>query len=116
MSENNVRYYRVDNNGKKKKGSKKPIIVFIVILIAVILMGWLLSLMTKNSDTAPKEEHITILHIEGTIQPDSYGSYEYSQSWTMGTGGSVGELYLSKSEKQLLGGGNSIGAYSPLEG
>lgn len=40
----------------------------------------------------------------------------YSQSWTMGTGGSVGELYLSKNEKQLLGGGNSIGAYSPLEG
>ena len=39
----------------------------------------------------------------------------YSQSWTMGTGGSVGELYLSKNEKQLLGGGNSIGAYSPLE-
>lgn len=39
----------------------------------------------------------------------------YSQSWTIGTGGSVGELYLSKTDKQLLGGGNSIGAYSPLE-
>ena len=34
----------------------------------------------------------------------------YSQSWTMGTGAS-GELYLSKQDKQLLGGGNSIGSY-----
>lgn len=39
----------------------------------------------------------------------------YSQSWTIGTGGSVGELYLSKTDKQLLGGGNSIGSHSPLE-
>lgn len=39
----------------------------------------------------------------------------YSQSWTIGTGGSVGELYLSKTDKQLLGGGNQIGSYSPLE-
>lgn len=39
----------------------------------------------------------------------------YSQSWTIGTGGSVGELYLSKTDKQLLGGGNSIGSKSPLE-
>lgn len=39
----------------------------------------------------------------------------YSQSWTIGTGGSVGELYLSKTDKQLLGGGNQIGSYSPIE-
>ena len=39
----------------------------------------------------------------------------YSQSWTIGTGGSVGELYLSKTDKQLLGGGNSIGSKSQLE-
>lgn len=38
----------------------------------------------------------------------------YSQSWTM-SGGSSGELYLSKLEKQLLGVGNRIGARSPLE-
>lgn len=38
----------------------------------------------------------------------------YSQSWTM-SGGSSGELYLSKLEKQLLGIGNRIGARSPLE-
>ena len=39
----------------------------------------------------------------------------YSQSWTMGTGGEVGELYLSKTDKQLLGAGNRIGSYSPTE-
>lgn len=39
----------------------------------------------------------------------------YSQSWAVGSGGSTGELYLSKLEKQLLGRGNSIGAYSPVE-
>lgn len=39
----------------------------------------------------------------------------YSQSWTMGSGGSVGELYLSKTDKQLLGAGNLIGSYSPVQ-
>lgn len=39
----------------------------------------------------------------------------YSQSWTMGSGGSVGELYLSKQDRQLLGIGNRAGSYSPVE-
>lgn len=40
----------------------------------------------------------------------------YTQSWTMGTGTSIGELYLSKADKTLLGGrGNSIGSYSPVQ-
>lgn len=39
----------------------------------------------------------------------------YSQSWTIGSGGSVGELYLSKSDKALLGCGNSVGSYSPVQ-
>lgn len=39
----------------------------------------------------------------------------YSQSWTIGTGGSTGELYLGKLEKTLLGCGNSIGSHSPTE-
>lgn len=39
----------------------------------------------------------------------------YSQSWTIGAGGSVGELYLGKTEKQLLGYGNKIGSYSPTQ-
>lgn len=38
----------------------------------------------------------------------------YTQSWTI-SGGSVGELYLSKMEKALLGVGNKIGAGGPLE-
>ena len=38
----------------------------------------------------------------------------YSQSWTI-SGGSTGELYLGRIEKRLLGVGNSIGSYSPLE-
>lgn len=39
----------------------------------------------------------------------------YSQSWSIGNGGSVGELYIGKSEKKLLGVGNKIGSYSPVE-
>ncbi len=39
----------------------------------------------------------------------------YTQSWTVGSGGSAGELYLSKIEKKLLGAGNAIGSYSPVE-
>lgn len=38
----------------------------------------------------------------------------YSQSWTNSNGGS-GELYLTRQEKSLLGGGSRIGARSPLE-
>lgn len=38
----------------------------------------------------------------------------YSQSWTIGNG-STGELYLSRTEKKLLGVSNSIGSHSPLE-
>lgn len=38
----------------------------------------------------------------------------YSQSWTVGSGSS-GELYLAKLEKTLLGSGNKIGSYSPVE-
>lgn len=39
----------------------------------------------------------------------------YSQSWTIGSDGSVGELYLSRTDKQLLGGGNLIGSWSPVQ-
>ncbi len=38
----------------------------------------------------------------------------YSQSWTMSSG-TTGEMYLSKLEKELLGIGNRIGSYSPVE-
>ena len=45
----------------------------------------------------------------------SMSALGYSQSWTVGSGGSVGELYLSKLDKQLLGRSNSIGSYSPVQ-
>ena len=38
----------------------------------------------------------------------------YSQSWTISSG-ATGEMYLSKLDKQLLGYGNKIGSYSPVE-
>lgn len=44
----------------------------------------------------------------------SMSALGYSQSWTIGNG-STGELYLSKAEKKLLGAGNRIGSYSPVE-
>lgn len=38
----------------------------------------------------------------------------YAQSWTISSG-STGELYLSKTDKKLLGVSNQIGSYSPVE-
>ena len=45
----------------------------------------------------------------------SMSALGYSQSWTLGAGGSVGEVYLSKTDKKMLGCGNSIASYSPTE-
>ena len=45
----------------------------------------------------------------------SMSALGYSQSWTMGTGTSVGELYLGRIEKKLLGVRDRIGAYSPVQ-
>lgn len=44
----------------------------------------------------------------------SMSALGYSQSWTIGSG-AVGELYLSKLEKKLLGVGNKVGSHSPVE-
>ena len=44
----------------------------------------------------------------------SMSALNYSQSWTMGTNASVGELYLSSQDKKTLGVGNAIGASNPL--
>lgn len=38
----------------------------------------------------------------------------FSQSWTL-SNGSVGELYLAKLEKTMLGRSNAIGSHSPVE-
>lgn len=57
---------------------------------------------------------------DGDIYPmgASQGSLSaggYTQSWTIGSGGASGELYLSKLEKKLLGYGSKIGSHSPVE-
>ena len=44
----------------------------------------------------------------------SQSALGYSQSWTISNGAN-GELYLSKIEKRLLGLGDRIGAYNPLD-
>lgn len=44
----------------------------------------------------------------------SMSALGYSQSWTM-SNGSTGELYISKTEKKLLGCGSKIGSASILE-
>ena len=43
----------------------------------------------------------------------SQSALGYSQSWTIGNGAN-GELYLSKTEKKLLGYGDAIGSYTPV--
>lgn len=45
----------------------------------------------------------------------SMSALGYTQSWTMGGSGTALELYLSKAERELLGIGNAIGSYSPVE-
>lgn len=44
----------------------------------------------------------------------SMSALGYSQSWTIG-GGTVGEIYLGKLEKKMLGVNGSVGSYSPIE-
>lgn len=39
----------------------------------------------------------------------------YSQTWTIASGGAAGEMYLGRLEKKLLGTGDAIGSYSPVE-
>ena len=45
----------------------------------------------------------------------SMSALGYVQSWTVGSGGSTGELYLNKLERGLLGAGNAVGSYSPTQ-
>ena len=57
----------------------------------------------------PSDTALPIGATQGTITAGSY-----SQTFTMGTG-SVGEMYLTRTEKKLLGVNGRIGAHSPLE-
>lgn len=45
---------------------------------------------------------------------NSVSGFGYAQSWQF-SGGTSGELYLSKLEKKMLGIGERIGSHSPLE-
>ena len=45
----------------------------------------------------------------------SMSALGYSQSWTIGSSGAAGELYLNKSDRRLLGLGGTIGSYSPVQ-
>ena len=45
----------------------------------------------------------------------SQSALGYSQSWTIGSGGGAGELYIGKLERKLLGCGEQIGSYSPVQ-
>ena len=45
----------------------------------------------------------------------SMSALGYSQSWTIGSGGTTGEMYLSKSDRSILRAGNAIGSYSPVQ-
>ena len=77
-----------------------------------------------NADT-DKKKLVSIRMVQRAINVDSdiplgatQGSMSamgYSQSWTMGTNTTVGELYLNKLEKEILGRGNLLGCKSVLE-
>ena len=45
----------------------------------------------------------------------SQSALGYSQSWTIGSGGGAGELYIGKLERKLQGCGEQIGSYSPVQ-
>ena len=68
----------------------------------------------RQLDAGPGAAQNAVTFPTGASQ-GSASALGYSQTWTM-SGGSVGELYLSKLEKKLLGVGDRIGARSPLEG
>lgn len=69
--------------------------------------------------TADAKKLVSVRMVQRSITVDSdipmgatQGSMSalgYSQSWTMGTNTAVGELYLNKLEKKLLGCGDKIG-------
>ena len=65
----------------------------------------------RQLDAGPGAAQNAVTFPMGASQGSALG---YSQTWTM-SGGSVGELYLSKLEKKLLGVGDRIGARSPVE-
>ncbi len=82
--DNNTRYYNIE---PKKNSKKKPLLIFIGILAGVVLLAAVISWFgTSGSAADMKEDHITILHIEGTIAADSADTLytsTYNHEWTM---------------------------------
>lgn len=93
--ENGVRYYSVGPQtggpGGRKKSLRKPLIIFGCIILAVVLLGVACSSFTSDDDSQYGEisdDHISILHINGTISgddtTDALGSAStYNHQWTM---------------------------------
>ena len=87
--------------------------------------GIIIDLANANAPAALKEliscrMVIRVIEADGEIMrggatQGSMSAGGYSQSWTMGSGGGSGELYLSKTDKNMLGVSNKIGSYSPVQ-
>lgn len=85
---------------------------------------------TYNSEAADNAKRLVSCHIvRRMLGEGSEGGYTvpigtsqgsiaaggYSQSWTYGSNGGAGEMYLTRTDKKLLGVANRIGARSPVE-
>ncbi len=72
-----------------KKSKKKPLIIFGCILLAVILLAVACNSLTSNKDenfSSIREDHISILYIDGTIgatDESAYSTNAYNHKWTM---------------------------------
>lgn len=66
--------------------------------------------MVRRAFAAMNAQNVVMGSTQGTMTAGPY-----SQSWTFGSGSTAGELYLSRTEKSMLGVGNRIGSHSPLE-
>lgn len=82
-----------------------------------------------NADASADAKKLVSCHIVRRMLGDGESSYSvplgstqgsiaaggYSQSWTYGSSGGAGEMYLTRTDKKILGVSNRIGTYSPLE-
>lgn len=81
-SNNNTHYYNIEPS---KKNNKKNIIIFAGVFVGIIILAALISWI-GSSDSTVHGDHITVLHIEGTIAADSSDSLStsaYNHEWTM---------------------------------
>ncbi|MCQ4635244.1 signal peptide peptidase SppA [Anaerovorax odorimutans] len=76
--------------GGRKKSLKKPLIIFGCILLAVILLAAACSKMERSPDSQYakiSDDHISILHINGTISSESgdslYSENSYNHQWVL---------------------------------